>query len=109
LNFHKLLKKTIRRHKLTVVYLYFKDLSAYKLWFPAFPTLGIKDQTRCAVQGDSLTIQAVIVSILALLVGNKMGALRRTLDVGTTRRSSGKGQNIPLQGLDLKKRKPFLK
>ncbi|KAI8041163.1 hypothetical protein M5D96_005415 [Drosophila gunungcola] len=58
------------------------SLNSHELWFAALPALGIEHQARSAIQGDSASIQAVVVHILSRLVGYKVDALRGTLDVG---------------------------
>lgn len=79
------------------------SLDTHKLRFTTFLALGIVDQARGAIKGNSTTIQAEVVGFGAALVGKEVGTLRGAGDVSAAWWHPGVGLNVSLQRLDLRK------
>lgn len=79
------------------------SLDTHKLRFTTFLALGIVDQARGAIQGNSTTIQTEVVGFGAALVGKEVGTLRGAGDVSAAWWHPGVGLNVSLQRLDLRK------
>lgn len=79
------------------------SLDTHKLRFTTFLALGIVDQARGAIQGNSTAVQAEVVGFRAALVGKEVGTLRGAGDVSAAGRHPGVGLNVSLQRLDLRR------
>lgn len=71
-------------------------MGLHELWLAAFLPLGIVDQARSAVQSDGYAIRAVVIGILAGLVGNEVSALVGACDAPGTWWNPGKWLNVTL-------------
>lgn len=69
--------------------------------FTTFLALGIVYQARGAVQGNSTSIQAIVVGLGTGKMGKEVGTGRRAGNISTAWWHPGVGLNVSLQCLDL--------